>query len=184
MPRFGSGLQDHRPGLGAVRPGADGNPASEGNAYLSTGLGPEASGIASTVPPSDIVECTMVPRGPCNNGIRADFAGTGPDLRRRRVATTRRLTVGARRHSSSPATSRRQPAANASPYLKVLTFPNVNAVNPTLDDFYAEPPAWANVFHGSCPGGQNPTGSRGPSPTPLPVMGPTSFPLPQLRRHV
>ena len=48
-------------------PGADGNPASEGNAYLSTGLGNNVSGIASTVPNGGgATGCMMIFKGADN----------------------------------------------------------------------------------------------------------------------
>jgi hypothetical protein len=113
-------------------PGADGNPASEGNAYLSTGLGAQVSGIGSTVPdPGGAVACTMIFKGADNN----------------------HLTIYARAPVADAATGCNNPATNtggsttvlftgvlsqiAAPYKFKLHVPNTQAANPALDDFYA-----------------------------------------------
>ena len=114
-------------------PGADGNPASEGNAYLSTGLGNNVSGIGSTIPNGGgAVACTMIFKGADNNHVtiyaRAP-ANTTPG------ATTRRPTPEARRRCSSPAPSRISPRRSI--YDWTLTVPNTQTADPALDDFYA-----------------------------------------------
>ena len=48
-------------------PNADGNPASEGNAYLSAAG--NVSGLGSTVPPANLVACTMIFKGATNNAL-------------------------------------------------------------------------------------------------------------------
>jgi len=115
-------------------PGADGNPASEGNAYLSTGLGNQVSGIASTVPNGGgAVACTMVFKGADNNHVTL-FA--------------RAPVVDATTGCNNPATNTggsttvlftgsltRQPTS--SPYDYTLNVPNTQAANPALDDYYA-----------------------------------------------
>jgi hypothetical protein len=113
-------------------PGADGNPASEGNAYLSTGLGSQVSGIGSTVPdPGGAVACTMIFKGADNN----------------------HLTIFARAPVVDATTGCNNPATNtggstdviftgvlstiAAPYKTKLHVANTQAANPALDDFYA-----------------------------------------------
>jgi hypothetical protein len=115
-------------------PGADGTPASEGNAYLSTALGPNVSGIASTVPTNGVaVACTMIFKG----------------------ATNRQITIYARAPVANPTTGCNNPATHSggtttvvftgylgrqptsSPYDWRLTVPNTHTANPALDDFYA-----------------------------------------------
>jgi hypothetical protein len=113
-------------------PGADGSPASEGNAYLSTGLGAQVSGIGSTVPdPGGAVACTMIFKGADNN----------------------HLTIYARAPVVDATTGCNNPATNtggsttvlftgvlsqiAAPYKWKLHVPNTQAANPALDDFYS-----------------------------------------------
>jgi hypothetical protein len=114
-------------------PGADGNPPSEGNAYLSTGLGNQVSGYGSTVPdPGGAPACTMIFKG-------ADAT---------RVTIYARAPVNATTGCNNPATNTggsatvlftgvlsNQPAS--SPYNWTLTVPNTHTANPALDDFYA-----------------------------------------------
>jgi hypothetical protein len=113
-------------------PGADGNPASEGNAYLSTGLGAQVSGIGSTVPdPGGAVACTLIFKGADNN----------------------HLTIFARAPVVDATTGCNNPATNtggstdviftgvlsqiAAPYKWKLHVANTQAANPALDDFYS-----------------------------------------------
>jgi hypothetical protein len=117
-------------------PGADGNPASEGNAYLSTGLGGNVSGIASTVPPSNFTACTMVFKGADNNHVTlyarfpvANEAATAAGCNNPASNTGGSATV------IFTGTLTHQPVA--SPYDWTLTVPNVQSANPSLDDFYA-----------------------------------------------
>jgi len=114
-------------------PGADGNPASEGNAYLSTGLGAQVSGIGSTVPnPGGAVACTLIFKGADNNHLtiyaRAPVASAAscnnPAAQTGGSATV--LFTGALTH---------QPVASI--YDWTLTVPNTQTANPALDDFYA-----------------------------------------------
>ena len=48
-------------------PGADGNPPSEGNAFLSPAG--NVSGLGSTVPPANLTACTMIFKGATNNSL-------------------------------------------------------------------------------------------------------------------
>ena len=129
-------------------PGADGSPPSEGNAYLSTGLGANVSGRASTVPPGNLSACTMVFKGATNN----------------------QLTLYVRIPVSSSITGCNAPATNtggvgtylftgtlshqpvASPHDWTLTAPNIQTANPPLDEFYAtlDRPAPVGTFRARC----------------------------------
>jgi hypothetical protein len=126
-------------------PGADGTPASEGNAYLSTRLGQQVSGLGSTVPPANLIACTMIFKGATNN----------------------RLTIYARAPVASATTGCNNPATNtggsatvlftgtltrqatSSPYDWTLTVPNTHTANPALDDFYATV-SRGNAFRARC----------------------------------
>jgi hypothetical protein len=129
-------------------PGADGTPASEGNAFLSTAG--NVSGLGSTVPPANLTACTMIFKGATNNALtiyaRAPVAPTtgcnNPATNTGGSATV--LFTG---------TITQQPAA--SPYGPTLTVPNTHTANPALDDFYATT-ARGNVFQARCPAGQSP----------------------------
>jgi hypothetical protein len=120
-------------------PGADGNPPSSGNAYLST---PNAlSGRASTAPPANLTACTMVFRGPNVNV-------PGPPDPNPTVTLFARAPV-------NPQTGCNQTAGNdagqttvilrgfltreaaSSPFLWRLRVPNIDASPLPLDDFYA-----------------------------------------------
>ena len=112
-------------------PGADGTPASEGNAFLSPAG--NVSGLGSTVPPANLIACTMIFKGATNN----------------------RLTIYARAPVASATTGCNNPATNtggsatvlftgglthqptSSAYDWTLTVPNTHTANPSLDDFYA-----------------------------------------------
>jgi hypothetical protein len=113
-------------------PGADGTPASEGNAYLSTGAGPNVSGVGSTTV-AGIDACTMIFKGATNN----------------------RLTIYARAPIGNPSTECNNPATNSGgsatvvftgflarlparfPYDWQLNVPNTHTANPALNDFSA-----------------------------------------------
>jgi len=132
-------------------PGADGNPPTEGNAYLSTGLGANVSGLGSTVPPGNFIACTMIFKGADNNHLTiyarapAPNATTGCNNPAGNTAgTTTVVFTGTLTH---------QPAA--SPYDLTLTVPNTQAANPALDDFYATVVRGATV-RASCPAGASP----------------------------
>jgi hypothetical protein len=120
------------------------------NTYLSTALGPNVSGVASTTV-AGIDACTMAFKG----------------------ATTNQILLYLRFPIGSPSTECNNPATNtggsatviltgtlsnlapASPYGTQLTVPNVNVVNPTLDDFYASVERGA-IFQARCPAGEDP----------------------------
>jgi hypothetical protein len=109
-------------------PGADGNPASEGNAFLSPAG--NVSGVGSTTV-AGIDACTMIFKGADNN----------------------HLTIYARAPLGNPSTECNNPATNsggsatvvftgtlsqiAAPYKFKLTVPNTQTANPSLDDFSA-----------------------------------------------
>jgi hypothetical protein len=126
-------------------PGADGNPASEGNAYLSTALGPNVSGIGSTIPPANLIACTMIFKGATNNAVtiyaRAPVASTTTGCNNPATNTGGSATVLFTGTLSRQATS--------SPYDWTLTVPNTHTANPALDDFYATV-ARGGVFRGRC----------------------------------
>jgi hypothetical protein len=114
-------------------PGADGTPASEGNAYLSTGLGNNVSGIGSTVPnPGGAVACTLIFKGATNTQLtiyaRAPVASAAscdnPATQTGGSATV--LYTGSLTH---------QPVSSI--YDWTLTVPNTHTADPALDDFYA-----------------------------------------------
>jgi hypothetical protein len=127
-------------------PGADGTPASEGNAYLSAPG--NVSGMASTVPPANLSACTMIFKGATNN----------------QVTLYARAPV-------TPVTGCNNPATNtsgsttviftgnlsqmpvSSPYGRVLTVPNTHTANPALDDFYA---TIQRGVRARCPAGASP----------------------------
>ena len=110
-------------------PGADGNPPSEGNAYLSTALGANVSGIGSTVPPANLTACTMIFKGANNNSLtiyaRAPVTNCdNPAAHTGGSATV--LFTGSLTH---------QPVSSI--YDWTLNVPNTHTSNPALDDFYA-----------------------------------------------
>jgi len=131
-------------------PGADTNPPTEGNAYLSTGLGANVSGFGSTVPPGNFAACTMIFKGADNNHVtiyaRAPVTpGTGCNTPASNTqGTTTVVFTGTLSH---------QPAA--SPYDVTLAVPGTSAANPALDDFYASLSRGA-AFQARCPAGQSP----------------------------
>jgi len=113
-------------------PGADGNPSSEGNAYLSTGLGNNVSGIGSTIPLSGgAVACTMIFKGADNTHVtvyaRAPANTSGCDNPSTNTGgTTTVLFTGTLTHQAA-----------SSIYDWTLTVPNTQTADPALDDFYA-----------------------------------------------
>jgi hypothetical protein len=115
-------------------PGADGSPASEGNAYLSTGLGAQVSGIASTVPNGGgAIGCTMIFKGADNNHVtlfaRAPVVDATTGCNNPATNTGGSTTVLFTGSITRQATS--------SPYDYTLNVPNTQAANPALDDYYA-----------------------------------------------
>jgi hypothetical protein len=132
-------------------PGADGTPASEGNAYLSTGLGAQVSGIGSSTVDPGGVACTMIFKG-ADNAHLTIYA---------RVPVANASTTGC----NNPATNTAGNAAIiftgtltqiAAPYKWKLHVPGTQAANPALDDFYstvkraAIPPATTSAFRAKC----------------------------------
>ena len=112
-------------------PGADGNPPSEGNAFLSPAG--NVSGLGSTVPPANLTACTMIFKGANNNSLtiyaRAPVANGTTGCNSPATHTGGSATVlftGSLTH---------QPAASI--YDWTLNIPNTHTSNPALDDFYA-----------------------------------------------
>jgi hypothetical protein len=129
-------------------PGADGSPASEGNAYLSTGLGNNVSGIGSSVPDGGgAVACTMIFKGADNNHVtlfaRAPANTSGCDNPATNTGGTTTVLF--------PGSLTRQPTS--SPYDWTLTVSNTQTADPALDDFYATI-VRGDAFRARCP---NPT---------------------------
>jgi hypothetical protein len=113
-------------------PGADGSPASEGNAYLSTGLGANVSGLGSSTVDTSGIACTMIFKGADNNHLSI-YA---------RAPITNVTTTGCNNPSTNTAGSTTilftgTLAQIAAPYKWQLTVPNTQSANPALDDFYA-----------------------------------------------
>jgi hypothetical protein len=128
-------------------PGADGSPASEGNAYMSP---PTAvSGYGSTVPPTNLTACTMI------------FKGTGNTLTiyARAPQTTTACNGNPATNTGGSTTVvftgalTRQPTS--SPYDWTLNVPNTHTSNPALDDFSAFIRRGA-AFRANCPAGTSP----------------------------
>ena len=114
-------------------PGADGSPASEGNAYLSTGLGNNVSGLASTVPNGGgAVGCTMIFKGVDNahltiyTRVPLTVATSCDNPATATGGTTTVLYTGTLTHQAA-----------SSIYDWTLTVPNTQTANPALDDFYS-----------------------------------------------
>jgi hypothetical protein len=113
-------------------PGADGSPASEGNAYLSTGLGANVSGLGSSTVDTSGIACTMIFKGADNNHLSI-YA---------RAPISNVTTTGCNNPSTNTAGSTTilftgTLAQIAAPYKWQLTVPNTQSANPALDDFYA-----------------------------------------------
>jgi hypothetical protein len=129
-------------------PGADGSPASEGNAYLSP---PTAvSGYGSTVPPANLTACTMIFKGADNNRVtiyarapQTTTACNGNPATNNGGSTTVVFTGNLTRLPTS------------SPYDRVLNVPNTHTSNPALDDFSAFIRRGA-AFRANCPAGTSP----------------------------
>ena len=145
-------------------PNADGNPASEGNAYLSAAG--NVSGIGSTVPPANLIACTMIFKGATNNA----------------------LTIYARAPVANATTGCNNPATNTGGSATVLFTGNLThqpAASPYELDAHTSPtptpriPPWTTSTRRSrveppsgrgAPQGHPPTRCRGPGITPLPAM--------------
>lgn len=131
-------------------PGADGSPPSEGNAYLSTGLGPNVSGVASTTG-FGTDACLMAFKGATNNQIvfYARFPIGNPDTECNNPATN----MGGTTTVLLTGTLAHQPLA--SPYDWTLTVPNIQVAHPPLDDAYVSLRR-GTAFRAKCPAGQDP----------------------------
>jgi hypothetical protein len=129
-------------------PGADGNPPSEGNAFLSAAG--NVSGLGSTVPPANLIACTMIFKGATNNNLtiyaRAPVASAtacnNPATNTGGSATV--LFTGTLSHQAA-----------ASPYDWTLNVPNTHTSNPSLDDFYATITR-GTAFRARCSAGVSP----------------------------
>lgn len=112
-------------------PGADGNPPSEGNAFLSPAG--NVSGLGSTVPPANLIACTMIFKGATNNNLtiyaRAPVASATTGCNNPATNTGGSATV------LFTGTLSHQAASSA--YDWTLNVPNTHTSNPSLDDFYA-----------------------------------------------
>ena len=124
-------------------PGADGNPPSEGNAFLSPAG--NVSGLGSTVPPANLIACTMIFKGATNNSLtiyaRAPVASATTGCNNPATNTGGSATV------LFTGTLSRQAAS--SPYDWTLNVPNTHTANPSLDDFYATVTR-GNAFRARC----------------------------------
>jgi len=120
------------------------------NTYLSTGLGANVSGVASTVV-TGIDACTMVFKGATNNQIilfaRAPIGNPSTECNNPATNSAGNATV------LLVGSISQQPAA--SPYGPTLTVPNTHVPNPSLDDFYATVTRGA-AFRARCPAGASP----------------------------
>jgi hypothetical protein len=132
-------------------PGADGNPASEGNAYLSPAGAP--SGYASTVPPGNLPACTMIFKGADNTHLtiyaRAPVttAQCNGNPATNTSGTTTVLFTGVLSHV-------------AAPYNWQLKVSGTDAANPALDDFSAFVRR-GSAFRANCPSGASPLKMQG-----------------------
>ncbi len=130
---------------------ADCGPGPGGsNTYLSTGLGAQTSGVASTVV-AGIDACTMAFKGANANQIilyaRAPIGNPSTECNSPATnigGTTTVLLTG---------TLTNQPPA--SPYGPTLTVPQTHVPNPSLDDFNATITR-GTAFQAKCPAGQSP----------------------------
>jgi hypothetical protein len=113
-------------------PGADGNPVSEGNAYLSTALGANVSGIGSSTVDTSGIACTMIFKGADNTHLtiyaRAPIAN---------VTTTGCNNPSTNTAGSTSILFTGTLTTIAAPYKTKLTINGTQTANPALDDFYA-----------------------------------------------
>ena len=137
-------------------PGADGNPASEGNAYLSTGLGNEVSGFGSTIPDGGgAPACTMIFKGADSSHLtiyaRAPVAtGTGCDNPASNTGGSATVLFNGALTTL--------PASSA--YGRQLKVNNTQTADPALDDFYATVTR-GGAFKARCPAGTSPLKMQG-----------------------
>jgi hypothetical protein len=134
-------------------PGADGSPPSEGNAYLSTGLGNQVSGKGSTIPnPGGAVACTMIFKGAANNRLtiyaRAPFGAANAA-----ACDNPATNTGGSATVLFTGSLTQQPAS--SPYNWTLRVSNTHIANPALDDFYATV-VRGSAFRARCSSGVSP----------------------------
>jgi hypothetical protein len=129
-------------------PGADGSPASEGNAYLSP---PTAvSGYGSTVPPANLTACTLIFKGADNNHLT---------IYSRAPETTAACNGNPATNSGGSVsviftgTLSHQPASSA--YDWTLNVPGTDAATPALDDFSAFLRR-GSAARANCPAGTSP----------------------------
>jgi hypothetical protein len=134
-------------------PNADGNPANEGNAYLSPSG--NVSGLGSTVPPGNVTACTMIFKGASNNKLtiyaRAPVENAAA-CNNPATNTAGFVTV------IFTGTLTNAPASSA--YGRILTVPNTHTADPALDDFSALVRR-GSVFRARCPAGTSPHKMQG-----------------------
>jgi hypothetical protein len=134
-------------------PGADGSPASEGNAYLSP---PTAvSGYGSTVPPTNLTACTMIFKGADNNHLT--IYSRAPETTAACNGNPATNTGGS---TTVVFTGNLTHQPTSSPYDWTLNVPNTHTSNPALDDFSAFIRR-ASVARANCPAGTSPHKMRG-----------------------
>ena len=135
-------------------PNADGSPPTEGNAFLSAAG--NVSGLGSTVPPANLVACTMIFRGATNNALtiyaRAPVANAAacnnPATNTGGSATV--LFTGNADASARGVALRRDAQRCPTPHTS----------NPALDDFSATLSRGA-AFRAKCPAGVSPHKMQG-----------------------
>jgi hypothetical protein len=149
-------------------PGADGNPSTEGNAFLSPPG--NVSGIGSTAPPSNLIACLMLFKGSTNNlvtiyaRVPVASATTGCD----NPATN---TAGSATVIFTGQLSHQPPASG---YDWTLRVPDVDFVNPAVDDLYATL-SRGGAFRARCPAGTSPHKLQGVfdyTTTPIDIISP------------
>jgi hypothetical protein len=135
-------------------PGADGNPPSEGNAYLSMGIGPNVSGILdSTIDNWNFIGCVLIFKG-ANNAQLTIYAnwvfGSTPsacDNPEELTGEPILLHTGTLRRDT------------AGPDNWVLTVPLLNSPPVPMGDLYATLRR-ADAFQAGCPAGTSPFSMR------------------------
>jgi hypothetical protein len=129
-------------------PGADGSPASEGNAYLSPGG--RVSGYGSTVPPGNLTACTMIFKGADNNHLT--IYSRAPETTTACNGNPATNTGGS---VSVIFTGTLSHMPASSPYNWQLFVNGTDAATPALDDFSAFLRR-GSAFRANCPAGQSP----------------------------
>ena len=128
-------------------PGADGTPASEGNAYLSAAG--NVSGLGSTVPPANLVACTMIFKGATNNNLTIYARAPVANATACNNPATNTGGVGDGAVHGHP------DGARVADLQARAHVPNTHTANPSLDDFYATVTRGA-AFRAKCPAGASP----------------------------